>query len=730
MVDAAPGADAVVDAAPEVDAVVDAAPDPELPWGNPYLPRVENQTCRLPEPPPIGDFAIEEAFPALDFNRPLWLGGAPGEPDALYVAEQAGTIYAFDDRPDVDARVEFLRLGVSRRNNEEGLLGLAFHPDYAANGRFFVYYSASRAGCPSGASRCSIISEFRRAAARRADPESERLILSFDQPYGNHNGGDLHFGPDGYLYISVGDGGSGGDPRNNGQNTQTLLGGILRIDVDDVPAGAGGPAYGIPATNPFADGDGGRAELWAWGLRNVWRMSFDPSTGALWAGDVGQNAYEEIDKITGPGNFGWRIREGVHCFRENPCQVEGLIDPIYEYPQPLGESVTGGVVYRGDRLPELWGAYLFADYETGPLWALREVPGGDPEVTQLGRQTGITSFGQDALGRVYFTTFANRRSIMRLARRGAVNAAPFPTLLSETGCFSDTATHTVAAGVIPYEVNIPLWSDGATKLRHMALPPGGRLSYDAENGYGVPVGTVFIKTFLMGDGAGQPRRLETRMYTRQASGWRGFVWRWNAEQTDAVLLDGALDEQIRAPRGQQLWRYPSRVECDRCHTEAAGYTLGWRTRQLNGEFRTDEVRYSQLAALAEAGYLNLPAPVDALPAHPRLDDDADLSARARAALAVNCASCHRPGTLANAQLDLRAQTAMADTHACDVAPGQGTLGIADARLIAPGDRDRSVLYQRMIRRDDEAMPPVGSNVVDLDTADLVGRWITSLDGCP
>jgi hypothetical protein len=158
--------------------------------------------------------------------------------------------------------------------------------------------------------------------------------------------------------------------------------------------------------------------------------------------------------------------------------------------------------------------------------------------------------------------------------------------------------------------------------------------------------------------------------------------------------------------------------------------LGWRTRQLNGEFRTDEVRYSQLAALAEAGYLDLPAPADALPAHPRLDGDGDLDARARAALAVNCANCHRPGTLANAQLDLRAQTPLADTRACDVIPGQGEVGIADARLIAPGDRARSVLYQRMILRDDEAMPPIGSNVVDLNTADLVGRWITGLDGCP
>ncbi len=732
LVDVAVPVDAMmpVDAAAQsMDAAVpDAAPDAAPPI-NPYLPRVENETCRLPEPPPIGDYVLEEAFPALDFNRPLWFGIAPDDPDTLYVAEQGGVIYAFDDDPEVEERAVFLQLNVSRRNNEEGLLGVAFHPEYADNGRLFIYYSASRAGCPSGASRCSNISEFRRAAAQRVDPDSERILLSFDQPYGNHNGGDLQFGPDGYLYIAVGDGGSAGDPRNHGQNTETLLGSVLRIDID---AGApDGPTYGIPADNPFADGEGGRPEIWAWGLRNIWRMTFDDSTGVLWAGDVGQNAYEEIDKIIEPGNYGWRIREGRHCFRANQCREEGLIEPVYEYPRNQGESITGGLVYRGPRLPELWGAYLYADYDTGRFWALREVEGGPPEVTELGRQTGITSFGQDAEGRVYFTTFANRRSIMRLGRRGPVNAAPFPRLLSETGCFADTVEHAVAPGVLPYGVNIPLWSDGATKLRYLALPPGGALSYDADNGYGAPVGTIFIKTFLLANAQGEARRLETRMYTRQASGWRGFTWRWNEEQTDAVLLEGGLNEPQQTPLGEQVWRYPSRVECDQCHTEAAGYTLGWRTPQVNGTFSVRGRRYDQLTALAEAGYIALPGPAAELPVHPGLDDPATpLEGRVRALLDVNCASCHRPGTLANAQLDLRAGTPLAESRTCDVAPGQTALGIADARLIAPGDPARSVLYQRMIRRDDDGMPAVGSNVVDDDGAQLVFRWIEAMERCP
>jgi len=311
-------------------------------------------------------------------------------------------------------------------------------------------------------------------------------------------------------------------------------------------------------------------------------------------------------------------------------------------------------------------------------------------------------------------------------------------MLSETGCFDDVRTHTLAPGVVPYQVNHPFWSDGADKLRAVALPEGTRVAVDPddpEGGYRFPVGAVLIKSFAPDavDAAGQPApfRVATRLYTRQANGWRGFVYRWNADGSDAELLEGPARTPYRAADGEHDWIHPSRVQCDQCHTAAAGEALGWRTRQLAGVFTLDGVAYDQLAALEAAGVLER-AP-EAQPAHPRPADGGRdgpaLEADARAILDVNCATCHRPGGGANAGLDLRAHVPLAETGLCD-APGQGDLGIADARLIAPGDRARSVVWQRMVRRDGEGMPPLGSDRVDAAGVDRLGRWIDGLPACP
>ena len=388
---------------PDPDMGGEPEPEPDRGVGpDPLSPRPAAQACRLPEAPPLGEYVGERAFPNLSFSRPLWLGNAPGDPDTMFLLEQGGTIYAFDNRQDVAQadRSTFLTIDASRAGNEEGLLGLAFHPNYAENGRFFVYYSGAGAQC-GGAARCSILSEFRRAQARRADPGSERIVLRFAQPFSNHNGGDIHFGPDGYLYVSVGDGGSGGDPLNSGQTTSTLLGSILRLDIDDPPPAEmqgggdgddicnetcqhsddddcddGGPnsdfslceygsdcidcgprppqagveirAYRIPPGNPFADGVDGRPEIYTWGMRNVWRMAFDAPTGVLWAGDVGQNAFEEIDKIEGPGNFGWNVLEGTECYRGNncPCPRCTPIRTPRAAASPAASSIAGSACRR------------------------------------------------------------------------------------------------------------------------------------------------------------------------------------------------------------------------------------------------------------------------------------------------------------------------------------------------------------------------------------------------
>jgi len=548
------------------------------------------------------------------------------------------------------------------------------------------------------------------------------------QPYSNHNGGDLRFGPDGLLYISVGDGGSANDPRGHGQNTDTLLGTILRIDVDDRSAGE----YGIPPTNPFVVG-GGRPEIYAWGLRNVWRMSFDPSTGALWAADVGQNWREEINKITEPGNFGWKIMEGDGCFRGNACDQTGLVQPVHTYNREAGESVTGGFVYRGQRLPELWGRYIFADFDSRAVWSLDASAPAPIPSTLLTRQTQVSSFGEDARGNLYFTTFQGDRPIARLVRaEEPAQETPFPMTLTDTGCFADVAAHQMAPGVIPYRVNLPFWSDGLGKERYAAFPDGAQASYRPEGGLELPVGTVLIKTFYGGDRDAPDgrRRIETRMLARFLGGWRGFTWVWNDAQDEATLLTTGGTVSVSALDGVQgLWELPSQTDCDRCHTAAAGYTLGWRAAQLNGEFTVDGVRTDQLNALVVAGYVTLAADV-AFPDHLQLTEDTSLSARARAILDVNCASCHQPQGGANASMDLRAHVSFAETRTCGEEPQQGALGIEGARLIVPGSPELSVLVQRMRRTDDQRMPPLGSNRIDVSSVETIERWISSLQTCP
>lgn len=700
------------------------------PAGNPLSPRVDNQTCRLPPAPPIGAMRVVGAFPGLRASRPLWFGTAPGDDTHFYVIEQSGRVLVFDPARPGESTVFFQRT-VSRDNNEEGLLGLAFHPDYAQNGRLFIYYSAARP-------RRSVIAEIQRDPMDplRADPATEQVLLEVDQPFGNHNGGDMHFGPDGLLYISLGDGGAGGDPQGHGQNTQTLLGSILRIDIDTQDVACGLP-YGIPPDNPFAaercqpgDPGAGRPEIWAWGLRNVWRMSFDRSTGELWAADVGQNVEEEVDLIQGGHNYGWNPVEGRVCYVAG-CDTSAYTPPVWSYTHDLGESITGGYVYRGPSLPELWGAYIFGDYTSGRIWALRPVPGGEPDVQVIAEsRRQIVSFGEGPDGELYVVTFD--AGIGRLERAAPpVDVQPLPERLSETGCFADVAAHQLAPGVIPYGVNARLWSDGADKLRAFALPAGGEMIHRADGAYDFPVDTVLIKTFVMPDATGTPRRIETRMTRKGQDGWNGYTYRWNETETDATLLAAAETRTIDTPDGPLDWQYPSRAQCDQCHIQGQGYALGLSTRQLNGPFDYPQGTHPQLATLAGAGYVALPDAPEALPAFPDVNDaDADIAARARAYLDANCASCHQPDGPANADIDLRATTPLAEMGVCGLEPEQGDIGLEGGLLVAPGDPNRSVLLQRMLIRGEDQMPPLASERVDAFGTTLVGAWIQMLPGCP
>lgn len=330
--------------------------------------------------------------------------------DRLFAVSQAGRVYAFENRPDVTESRLFLDLSdqVAQWNergcNEQGLLGLAFHPDYTENGQFFVYYTKAE-------DDTAVVARYRVADGdpNRADPDSRRVLLEIPQPFKNHNGGSIEFGPDGCLYVGLGDGGYRNDPHANGQDPTRLLGSILRIDVD---ATGNGRAYGIPSDNPFADqdhaGSGRRGEIYAYGLRNVWRLAFDRETGRLWAGDVGQELVEEVNIIRRGGNYGWSQWEGVSRFgNRDQSAPSDPIDPVWDYDHRIGKSITGGRVYRGQRLPGLNGRYVYADYVSGRVWALQfdetknEVIRNDQIIAG---GTPVLAFGEDADGEVYYMT--------------------------------------------------------------------------------------------------------------------------------------------------------------------------------------------------------------------------------------------------------------------------------------------------------------------------------------
>jgi glucose/arabinose dehydrogenase len=319
-----------------------------------------------------------------------------------FLVLQPGRVMVFPNDQAAPAAQEFLdiRARVNDRGNEEGLLGLAFDPQFSSSGYFFVYYTASDP-------RRSVVSRFTVMAddPDRADATSERVVLEIAQPFSNHNGGQLQFGPDGYLYISVGDGGSGGDPNGNGQDLSTLRGAILRIDVRALGIDGG---YAVPRDNPFVGREGALPEIWAYGLRNPWRFSFDRSTDDLWAGDVGQNRFEEVDLIVPGGNYGWNRMEGFHCYPrpEASCDQEGLELPVAEYGHDEGCSVTGGYVYRGRDLPSLHGSYLYGDFCSGKIWAFRHDGGGVVEQLEIAdTAASISSFAQDLSGELYILSF-------------------------------------------------------------------------------------------------------------------------------------------------------------------------------------------------------------------------------------------------------------------------------------------------------------------------------------
>ncbi len=697
--------------------------------------RPGNTTC-LAGAEPTATLTTARVFPNLSFSSPVAMLQAPGNSSRWYVVQQGGRVRMFDNVPGASTTTDFIDITARvTSGGERGLLGMAFHPNFPTDPRVFLSYTTTVPGpLTSRISSFTLVS-----GGSTLDANSEDVLLTVGQPETNHNGGNIAFGPDGYLYIGFGDGGGGNDqhgPIGNSQNLQTLLGKMLRIDV-------GGPSattYTIPATNPFA-GTGGMCtsgnttspqcrEIYAYGLRNPWRWSFDRGgSHDLWVGDVGQAAREEIDRVVSGGNYGWRCREGT-LTTANACPgVTGPFQaPIAEYNNPgVGFSVTGGYVYRGTAIPSLVGRYVFGDYGSGRVWDIPASTAPTLTVTSadgFDTSLGISSFGEDHSGELYLVDL-NGGGLYQLVQ-GAAGGGSVPTQFSATGCGASGNPAQPAAGLIPYAPNAGFWSDGSGKARWLALPDGQNIDTSAaDHDWVFPNGTVLRKDFHLG-----ARLVETRLFMRHTNGnWAGYTYEWNTQGTDATRVVGGKTVTI----GSQDWIFPSEAQCLACHTTAAGRSLGLETGQLNGNllYPATGRTANQLVTLSAINTLSPPIPDPAT--QPVIPDpygsSGTVTERARAWLHTNCAFCHRPGRPTGTNLDLRYTTALAATNTCDVVPQDG-LGLPSARIVAPGAPGSSVLLARIDTRDPGvAMPPLASNLVDDQGVQLITAWINGLTSC-
>ena len=662
---------------------------------------------------------------------------APGDASRWFVVGKLGSLRVFDNNATVSTSSEVINMA-SRINatcSECGLLGMAFHPDFPNTPRVYLSYTSAQ---HLGSGPDSVVSEFTtHDGGRTLDPDSERVILRIMKNNEHHHGGRIMFGPDGFLYIGIGDGNSAAN--DYAQRLTTLLGKMIRIDINGT---TGSALYRIPSDNPYSastefcgvNGFGTQncPEIYALGFRNPWGWGFDSGTGDLWVGDVGETDIEEVSRVERGGNYGWRCYEGTQDMSGKyatgaACASKtGLVPPIAQYPHTLGHAVTGGIVYRGTKIPALVGRYVFGDFTNGRIWNIPNDTQGTITMTAEGAlESGlnVATFAEDENHEIMVAHMY--RGLWRIVGSSGSNTGGPATQLSATGCVNASNATLPASGLIPYKPNAPFWSDGAAKERWIGLPNGQNITVNAAGDWDFPNGTVLMKNFRRDD-----RLIETRLFMRHPDGlWAGYSYEWNTAQTDATLVRGGKQVNI----GGQPWIYPSGGQCLECHTEAAGRSLGIENKQLafNITYPQTGRNAHQLVTHNAINTLVTPIanPTDVVPYPDPMGASGTLSERARSYLHTNCSQCHRPNGPTPSNMDLRYSTALADTHACDVAPGVGDLGIANARLIAPGAAARSVVIARMSRRDAQGMPPLGSAQVDTQGAALLTQWVNSLTSC-
>lgn len=716
------------------------------------------------------------AFPSLTFIDPVQMLPVPFS-NRLVVLEKAGRLVVFENRAtattktvlfDIRSRVE--------SSHDSGMMGVVFHPDFgkpdSPNRHYlYVYYRYTPQKSDSNRAYCRLSRFTWDPASNAIATSSEFVLINQYDRHNWHNGGGLLFGPDGFLYLSIGDEGGANDQYNSGQRMDLgLLAGVLRLDVDRDPSRShpirrqplspavppsGWPAtysqgYYIPNDNPWQSANGSQLEeFYAIGLRSPHRMTQDPVTGDIWVGDVGQGTQEEVSRVVRGGNLQWPYREGnVTGPKSKPASLIGFdVPPVLAYGRSTGTCVIGGYVYRGALHPELVGKYLFGDHGSGRIWSL-DASGSSPVVTQLttltshgpGPKRGMGSFGIDASGEVYVLSLAGTDldgGIVYRLEKSTQGVPEPPQLLSQTTAFSNLADLSPAAGVMPYDVIQPLWSDGADKNRWIAIPNDGtpntaaeRIVWSEEGHWSFPAGTVLIKHFEY-----PGRRLETRFFVRGDDGdWFGFTYRWREDGSDAELLPGEpLDETFTLDGEERTWRFPGRSECSACHTDAAGKVLGVKTRQLNRDFYYEQTgrTANQLVTLNRLGFFS-PA-IDesrlasALVARRQDDPTASLERRARSYLDVNCSHCHQPAAPTQAAFDARLETPPFYQNLINVTPGN-PLGIVGSALVSPGRPDLSVIHRRAgSTAEGIAMPPIAKNLVDEAGMSLLTDWINSLD---
>lgn len=719
-----------------------------------------------------GPWALRQTFSKLDFDDPVALLPAPLS-NTLLVLEREGKIMAFDNDPKTQSKRCVLDLSkVTQGEVDSGLLGLVFHPEFGTPGspnRGYAYVHYAYASDPVKG-RWPDYNKVTRSRLVRftVDPKtlvfdraSELMLIDQEDQNIFHQGGSMFFHPkDGFLYLSVGDEGSSNCKLDNCQRIdKDLFSGVLRIDVDQRGGAVSHPIprqpetgvtanYFIPNDNPFVGLPGVLEEFYALGLRSPHRITYDAVDDITWIADVGQKTREELDILKPGGNYQWQVFEGFEQHRPVPEKPLGVwTDPVLDLPRDQAASIIGGNVYRGKLLPGLVGKYIFGDFVTGNIWALDYDYDGQKVVIKSNerlvsskfrnRKNGITSFGLDAAGEMYVLTLGRRSKILRIVSTTPSTNAP--KLLSQLDLLG-AKDGKPRAGLLHYDVQNPLWSDGATKQRWLSLPKG-QAHFEAWAPWRFPEGTVFVKHFAMALDERKPdttRPLETRfLVAARDKDYYGITYRWNAEGTDAeVVLQRQEEElEITGRDGQvrkQRYVYPGPFDCLTCHNEEAGSVLGVRTEQLNHPVTGVRSWFADnpLVDWSKRGVIDF-ALTDATAAKaPKLasldDESSSVEDRLRSYWAANCGMCHGAGPHIRANWDARWSTPLDKQGIIDGELENGER-VEGERVIVPGDVEHSAMYSRSTSEETALrMPPIGRRRVDEKYTRLLEQWIKSL----